>query len=517
MKKIMTFIIMLALTFSVAGTAYGNGYKVTSELWIRAVIDTREKGPVEAVWEKGGEDSTAAGDQVIWGYFYASPDDVSWGSLQNPDLFVKIWFDRGGRVDVNFFHVSVPGIDVYSDYPYDGTPDEHATATMSRRYIRQYYKDSRSNMDVTYEDGEAPAGYQPFGNPSGHSITDDLRIGTVINTLEKGGIDAVWRKGGEDATEDGHKVVWGHFYANPDDVSWGSENNPDLFVKIWFDASGRTDVNFFHVSVPDIEVFSAFPDNGNYDQKGTTILDNRYIRHEYQRDFEIKEFALTSDIPSDNCESPVSGTFFSNTVDEVNVWISYLASESGKSYRFEWYNPEGVLVLNQTGAVKGTGNRCSWRPITTRKLLEDGGSGIWTVKFYYDDEQYREHDFEFRSGSAGTPFSITDFVLTSKLPPAGCEAPVSETSFSDDVNKVYAYVDYLSLESEKFYEFKWYGPNNDEPVQSNSGSSTEFSNGCSYTEILNKTLRNYGTGQWRVEFYYDYAIYGTEYFTYGQK
>jgi hypothetical protein len=45
--------------------------------------------------------------------------------------------------------------------------------------------------------------------------------------------------------------------------------------------SGRVDVNFFHVSVPDIEVYSALPDDGMYDQKGTTIMDDRYIRHEY--------------------------------------------------------------------------------------------------------------------------------------------------------------------------------------------------------------------------------------------
>lgn len=74
-----------------------------------------------------------------------------------------------------------------------------------------------------------------------------------------------------------------HFYASPSDVTWGSSNNPDLFVKIWFDVSGRVDVNFFHVSVPDIEVYSDLPDDSVYDQKGTTIMDNRYIRHEYWR------------------------------------------------------------------------------------------------------------------------------------------------------------------------------------------------------------------------------------------
>ena len=53
-------------------------------------------------------------------------------------------------------------------------------------------------------------------------------------------------------------------------MTWGSQNNPDLFVKIWFDVCGRVDVNFFHVSVPDIEVYSDLPDDGTYDQKGTT-------------------------------------------------------------------------------------------------------------------------------------------------------------------------------------------------------------------------------------------------------
>ena len=263
--------------------SYGgcNGYLVTSDLWIGAVINTEEKGPIEAVWQKGGEDITAAGDRVIWGHFYASPDDVTWGSQNNPDLFVKIWFDHNGRLDVNFFHVSVPDIDVYSDYAYDGTPDEQGTTTMSRRYIRQYYENGQSCSEENYEDGAPPSGYSPTGNPSGYSTINDLRIGSIINTVEKGPIDAVWHLGGQDTTSRGDQVVWGHFYASPNDVTWGSENNPDLFVKIWFDVSGRVDVNYFHVSVPDIEVYSDLPDEGTYDQQGTTILDNRYIRCEY--------------------------------------------------------------------------------------------------------------------------------------------------------------------------------------------------------------------------------------------
>jgi hypothetical protein len=269
-------------TVTVTGSSdIENGYLVTSDLWIRAVINTVEKGPIDAMWQKGGEDTTSRGDRVIWGHFYASPSDVTWGSANNPDLFVKIWFDVSGRIDVNFFHVSVPDIEVYSEYPYDDTADEHGTTTMDRRYIRQYYENGQSHMDENYEDGVAPAGYSQTGNPSGYSTMNNLRIGSIINTVEKGPIDAIWRLGGQDTTARGDQVVWGHFYASPSHVTWGSQDNPDLFVKIWFDVSGRVDVNFFHVSVPDIEVYSDLPSDATYDQRGTTIMADRYIRHEF--------------------------------------------------------------------------------------------------------------------------------------------------------------------------------------------------------------------------------------------
>ncbi len=261
-----------------------DGYEVADNLRIGAVIITEEKGSIEAVWKKGGEDITDRGDMVIWGHFYASPSDVTWGSENNPDLFVKIWFDASGRVDVNFFHVSVPNIKVYSDYPEDGAYNEFGTTTMDRRYIRhEYYPEGGSAYFENYENGLPAGGYSQTGNPYGNYTINNLVIGSVINTVEKGPIDSVWRFGGQDTTARGDQVVWGHFYADPSDVTWGSQDNPDLFVKIWFDVNGRVDVNFFHVSVPDIEVYSDLPDDGTYDQKGTTIMDNRYIRHEYWR------------------------------------------------------------------------------------------------------------------------------------------------------------------------------------------------------------------------------------------
>jgi len=259
------------------------GYLIEPNLWIRAVIHTEEKGSVEAVWQEGGRDKTEGGDKVIWGYFYASPDDVNWGSEDNPDVFVKIWFDRGGRVDVNYFHVSVPDIYVFSDYPYDKNYDEDGTVTTSRRYIRQFYMNSESYSENSYEDGNSADEMILQSAPTAYSMINNLKIGAIINTESKGPIDAVWRKGGDAYTAGGHQVLWGHFYASPGAVNWGSENNPDLFVKVWFDAYGRVDVNFFHVSVPSIEVYSDLLENGNYNRSGTTIMDDRYIRHEYQQ------------------------------------------------------------------------------------------------------------------------------------------------------------------------------------------------------------------------------------------
>lgn len=44
------------------------------------------------------------------------------------------------------------------------------------------------------------------------------------------------------------------------------------------------DMNFFHVSVPDIEVYSDYREDGMYDKKATTIMTNRYIRHKYRKE-----------------------------------------------------------------------------------------------------------------------------------------------------------------------------------------------------------------------------------------
>lgn len=261
------------------------GQYVADKLWIRAVIQTEEKGPVEARWKLDGQDTTARGDKVIWGHFYADPQDVDWGNVDNPDLFVKIWFDQAGRIDVNYFHVSVPDIHVYTAY--DGNPDKpqvYGTATMGKRYIRHYFQDGQSGGEEIATDlgspAEVPGGE---GKPAGADVINGLRIGSRFHTESAGVIDGKWRLGGSSKTSRGDEVAWGLFHADPADVNWGSPDNPDVFVKVWFDFSGRIDVNYFHVSVPSIGVHSDYPSDGTYDKANMISLSQRYVRHEFQK------------------------------------------------------------------------------------------------------------------------------------------------------------------------------------------------------------------------------------------
>ncbi|OQW91870.1 MAG: hypothetical protein BWK78_03325 [Thiotrichaceae bacterium IS1] len=256
-----------------------NGVLITPDIWMNAEIQTLEKGAINAVWRLGGDSTTARGDRVIWGYFYASPTDVAWGSENNPDLYVKAWYDASGRIDVNFFHVSVPNIKVYSAKNNGGTLAD--TATVDNRYVRHtYYPDN--NQEATVTDTRNASVVQATYPPD---KADEIIMQASIKTLEKGTIKGEFVFGGGSDTVRGDHVSWGYLYANPSDVSWGSIGNPEVFVKVWADVSGRTDVNFFHVSVPDIDVSSHFiaanGDKITSVYNSTVTLNQRYSRHEY--------------------------------------------------------------------------------------------------------------------------------------------------------------------------------------------------------------------------------------------
>lgn len=279
-------------------TVEPKGILVAEQLRLGAFIDIPDKAPIEARWHLGDDVFTERGDRVIWGYFYAAPEEVSWGSPNNPDVFVKIWFDVSGRIDVNYFHASVPNIAVYTDFTNDGHYDRKTIINDNDfRYLRHTYdkKTGKHNIDSTPADVACIPSYDKckafvtnLNTPIFTPITDRFSIAAIINTLEKGGIPAQWSLGGKDTTDRGDRVIWGYFYADPRDVNWGNSSNPELFVKIWFDSSGRIDVNSLYVSVPDIGVYLKhdYPPSLMIPEEGTltkSLYGIRYVR------FELKE------------------------------------------------------------------------------------------------------------------------------------------------------------------------------------------------------------------------------------
>ncbi|SEH05776.1 hypothetical protein [Candidatus Venteria ishoeyi] len=130
------------------------------------------------------------------------------------------------------------------------------------------------------------------GNLPGNS---ELSIRAVIlNPLDQGAsvdnFDLQWQETQRSSTSGGDFVIAGYFYASSSQVSWGSDANPEVYVKIWFGSNNILNLNFFHVGVFDIELSSTY--NGTSPtieggKSGNTKVISigeaswRYMRHDY--------------------------------------------------------------------------------------------------------------------------------------------------------------------------------------------------------------------------------------------
>lgn len=362
---------------------YADGYTVTDKLWLKSIIKSQEKDLIEALWQEGGRAKNERGDEVIWGYFHANPNDVTWGDKNNPDLFVKIWFDVSGRTDVNFFHVSVPDIFVYSTL--DKISGETKRATMDYRYVRHYYQNGKTGVDYPATREVAPTAASGT-MPNAYDTINGLRIGAFIDTAEKGNIQAAWKLGGTGTSARGDQVVWGYFYANPQDVSWGNINNPDAYVKIWFDVSGRVDVNFFHVSVPNIKVFSGF---GSYQKQAVITTNDRYTRHEYT----LNKLGENKPVVA-----PISLQALPSDINQV---ISLIGSDAdGDTLQYELMSP-----------AQGAGYTAAYIKPNEAKLyltLANNYQGIISL-------QYRATDGKYFSDPAAIDIKVTNELDASGL------------------------------------------------------------------------------------------------------
>ena len=115
---------------------------------------------------------------------------------------------------------------------------------------------------------------------SGYSITPTLWAKAVLQ-VSGAPVALVWKVVGMDITPSGDQVISGYFYADPDDFAYGSEYNPELFVKIYIASSGWCNIAFNHVTVDDVAVYSAHQYAGAAQQTGTATLTNRLVEHQY--------------------------------------------------------------------------------------------------------------------------------------------------------------------------------------------------------------------------------------------
>lgn len=129
-----------------SGTNDG-GYILSPGLWAKAILQVANN-PVALIWQVIGSDTTPSGDRVVSGYFYADTSDFAYGSIYNPEVFVKIYIATSGWCNIAFNHVTVDNVTVYSAHQYTGTADQTATATLSNRLVEHQYNDVGGSSDM---------------------------------------------------------------------------------------------------------------------------------------------------------------------------------------------------------------------------------------------------------------------------------------------------------------------------------------------------------------------------------
>ena len=252
----------------------GGGYAVTSEIWLKAVLEV-SGSPITLVWKMVGADLTPSGDQVISGYFYADPDDFAYGSVYNPETFVKVYIASNGWCNIMFNHVTVDDVTVSSAHRYAGSPSQTGTAALTNRMVEQQYTGVAIDSAL-----QSTGGLPGSGGASGVTLAADIWAKAVLE-VPGSPVSLVWQAVGTDTTPSGDTVVSGYFYANPDDFAYGSLYNPEVFVKMYIATNGWCNIAFNHVTVDPVSVSTAHQYTGTVDQSGTVTLNDRLAEHQY--------------------------------------------------------------------------------------------------------------------------------------------------------------------------------------------------------------------------------------------
>lgn len=259
-------------------SAKDGGFSVTSELWMKAVLKV-PGNPIDLIWKMVGADITPSGDQVVSGYFYADPDDFAYGSIYNPEVFVKIYISSGGWCNLAVNHVTVDDVDVYSAHPYTGSADQRGIVSLNDRLLEHQY--TGVGIDSSLKAATpSPNADIPIDHDGGYILSSDLWSKTVLQ-VPGNPLTLVWKSVGSDTTPSGDLVVSGYYYADPTNFAYGSVYNPEIFVKIYIAVNGWANIAFNHVTVDKVDIVSAHHYSGFADQSGTASLNGRLVEHQY--------------------------------------------------------------------------------------------------------------------------------------------------------------------------------------------------------------------------------------------
>jgi hypothetical protein len=114
----------------------------------------------------------------------------------------------------------------------------------------------------------------------GYTLAGDLWIKAVFQT-PVGPVTLKWLEMGTDTTPTGDTVVSGYLYADPGDFAFGSMYNAEAFVKVYIASDGWANIVFNHVTVDDIDVYSAHGYDGAAQQSSTITLEAVKTDHTY--------------------------------------------------------------------------------------------------------------------------------------------------------------------------------------------------------------------------------------------
>ncbi len=282
---LVSFIVLLASHTTVFSSQDG-GYSPTSELWIKAILKV-PGAPVTLVWKSVGTEITPSGDQVVSGYFYADSADFAYGSVYNPEVFVKIYIAASGWCNIAFNHVTVDNVDIYSSHYYHGVADKTGTVSLSSRLAEHQYTDVNIDTNLVpwtnktpYHSIDSRTDMSPLSATDGYTLSSHLWAKAILQ-VAAGPVPLIWKEVGEDTTPSGDRVVSGYFYADPAVFAYGSQYNPEVFVKIYIATNGWANMAFNHVTVDDVSMYSAHHYSGAADQQGSVTLTGRLTEHQY--------------------------------------------------------------------------------------------------------------------------------------------------------------------------------------------------------------------------------------------